>query len=968
MKIIATSSVFNEPLKGVNESYKETLFQEQENASEVFIRQAVVDWWGRYFDSKIALDSEPAQLRANIEAIEIDAKTLWDRAFTGWSNVFYQPYMASTASIVVSPDKTHMAGKVNQDDALNFSQLVSFDVVGSGLGLNDQTYTINEFTLKYRVPHTDNTVFKVSFAGNMEFTNSILNLNTLSLRKFDASAGGFINFEYRGIGSVKNESTKTVFGNTARVNVLDLNNASFTFSFNPDPAKYETPVIKLNVVGQFKEYFGASANRVALEPVQRLNEVNIQLGDLQLNLIDLNIRSTDNDVAIEQQLTSAILASLKRTGIDLGFSLKFGNGLTLDLDSARFIQSKTNSYAYSAKGLVISASIDTQVGTDIVPFQITAKLNASFDLDKGESKAHVTELRLKSEPSGMVKQAFDFLINDIFVPSDRLSEVDTRTIESLVATVNRINQTSFKATHLTYDDDLNLNSLSSVTSATLSGNKNASINGNDKNNVLTGNSGDNMLFGGAGRDQMIGGVGNDTYWVDNRGDRITELAAGGWDSVYASVSFTLGKNLENLYLTTSSAIIGRGNDRDNLIRGTDFDNYLYGGAGNDQLDGRLGNDRLMGGPGEDQFVFSTALNASNNLDTITDFVSGLDRLVLPVDIFPNWTPGQLLVGSDRELNQHRFTSTDRLIFNTDTHTLYFDGDGYGGPNGKPVVVLSGVSQLQARDVSPDLVVDTSLDEIFTITSLIDHIDGGAGTDTVIWGLPSSNYQLRPTAAGWQVADKKALFAADTLVNIEKLQFTDRIINVESKQHASYANLPPELYLFFIMAFNAAPGVTYMNQMAEAYNAGLSVLKIAEIFTTKSQFTNIYPQGLTNQDLATQLGDNIIKSSASAEAKTIFVNDIKAALDVGWTIGQLIHALINLSTRPLTDPTWGNTAKMLNNQIAVAKYYTETLNQSTTDLETLRDVVQSVTSSTDVSTSEAIAQLIGVALLTGGLVA
>ena len=51
-----------------------------------------------------------------------------------------------------------------------------------------------------------------------------------------------------------------------------------------------------------------------------------------------------------------------------------------------------------------------------------------------------------------------------------------------------------------------------------------------------------------------------------------------------------------------------------------------------------------------------------------------------------------------------------------------------------------------------------------------------------------------------------------------------------------------------------------------------------------------------------------------------------------------------------------------------KYYTDILNQSTTDLETLKDVIQSVSSSTDVSTDAAIAQLIGVALLTGGLAA
>ena len=77
---------------------------------------------------------------------------------------------------------------------------------------------------------------------------------------------------------------------------------------------------------------------------------------------------------------------------------------------------------------------------------------------------------------------------------------------------------------------------------------------------------------------------------------------------------------------------------------------------------------------------------------------------------------------------------------------------------------------------------------------------------------------------------------------------------------------------------------------------------------------------------------------------------------------------NLAKMPLTDPSWGNTTKQFNNEIAVAKYYTEILNQSTTDLETLKDVIQSVTQSTDVSTDAVIAQLIGVELITGGLTA
>ena len=294
------------------------------------------------------------------------------------------------------------------------------------------------------------------------------------------------------------------------------------------------------------------------------------------------------------------------------------------------------------------------------------------------------------------------------------------------------------------------------------------------------------------------------------------------------------------------------------------------------------------------------------------------------------------------------------------------GDQNALPNGSFTLAAGTVIENAFGGAGNDSITGNDLDNLLRGNAGNDTIDGGSGTDTVVWGSSSINYQLKPTATGWQLADRTGADGIDALFNVEKLQFSDRVVIVESKSHASYSNLPVELYQFFITAFNAAPGVTYMDQLAEAYTYGLSVKEIVDIFTTKSQFTSVYAPTLSNQDLATELVTNIIKTSATAEARTSAVNDIKAALDIGWTVGRVIFQVFgNLAKMPLTDPFYGNTTKQFNNQITVAKYYTETLNQSTTDLETLRDVVQSVSSSTDVSTDAAIAQLIGVALLTGG---
>jgi hypothetical protein len=192
--------------------------------------------------------------------------------------------------------------------------------------------------------------------------------------------------------------------------------------------------------------------------------------------------------------------------------------------------------------------------------------------------------------------------------------------------------------------------------------------------------------------------------------------------------------------------------------------------------------------------------------------------------------------------------------------------------------------------------------------------------------------------------------ADTVRTTEALQFTDRSVITQSETHASYADLPPELYQFFIVAFNAAPGVTYMNQLAEAYRYGLSVKQIVDIYVTKSQFTDLYATTLSDRELAVLLVENIVKSSAPSSVKSGAVEDLVAAMGIGYSRSDILYTVFgNLAKKPFTDATWGNTAKFFVNQIAVAKAFTETMDQSTTDLSTLRAALAAVTKDSVVTT-------------------
>ena len=125
------------------------------------------------------------------------------------------------------------------------------------------------------------------------------------------------------------------------------------------------------------------------------------------------------------------------------------------------------------------------------------------------------------------------------------------------------------------------------------------INGLGGNDTLNGLDGNDVLDGGTGADKMVGGAGNDTYYVDNTGDVVTELAGGGIDTVITARAYTLGVNVEKLTLTGTTNIGGTGNSLANVLIGNDGANHLSGLVGNDTLSGGLGNDVLDGGKGAD---------------------------------------------------------------------------------------------------------------------------------------------------------------------------------------------------------------------------------------------------------------------------------------------------------------------------------------------------------------------------------
>ena len=188
----------------------------------------------------------------------------------------------------------------------------------------------------------------------------------------------------------------------------------------------------------------------------------------------------------------------------------------------------------------------------------------------------------------------------------------------------------------------------------LSGAGDDDISGNDADNMLHGGDGADTLSGGAGADTLMGGAGDDTllggagddHHVGGEGVDIVDYSGSERRVQVDLAGRTTGVNdgrgdtfesIEQIQGTRRNDNL-LGGAEDNIFFGGNSSDRLFGRAGNDSLDGEIGNDAIYGnsgadvmtgGVGNDRFIFFRETESRvgvGNHDTITDFVSGSDRL------------------------------------------------------------------------------------------------------------------------------------------------------------------------------------------------------------------------------------------------------------------------------------------------------------------------------------------------------
>lgn len=276
------------------------------------------------------------------------------------------------------------------------------------------------------------------------------------------------------------------------------------------------------------------------------------------------------------------------------------------------------------------------------------------------------------------------------------------------------------------------------------------------NDTIYGLAGNDVIDGGEGADYMDGGTGNDTFYVDTwsddgfagNDDQVVEAAGGGTDIVYASVSYRLAAQVENLTLAGSAALDGAGNDLANVITGNGAANSLLGGLGNDtlqgldgadMLDGEDGNDRLYGGGDRD------TLNGGAG-DDLLDGGTGADAMTGGVgnDIYyvDSWSDDGDATNDDQVVELAGGGTADWVYASVsyalaaEVEKLTLTGaaalDGFGNDLAN-IINGNSAENLLRGGLGSDTLSGGGGDDLLYGEDGLDTLDGGAGNDRLEGG-------------------------------------------------------------------------------------------------------------------------------------------------------------------------------------------------------------------------------------------
>lgn len=164
----------------------------------------------------------------------------------------------------------------------------------------------------------------------------------------------------------------------------------------------------------------------------------------------------------------------------------------------------------------------------------------------------------------------------------------------------------------------------------------------------------------------------------------------------------------------------------------------------------------------------------------------------------------------------------------------------------------------------------------------DQLDGGQGVDTAVYRGLSSDYTISigSNNQATVVDHVSGRDGSDTLVNVERLHFSDTEVALDINGNAGAA------YRLYKAAFDRAPDEGGLGFWINQLDKGGKLSDAASFFAVSPEFQSLYGSQTSNSQFVNLLYEHVLHRAAEGEGYNFWVNALSPS--GGWSRGGVLE--------------------------------------------------------------------------------
>ncbi|MFZ6649383.1 DUF4214 domain-containing protein [Undibacterium sp. TJN25] len=149
----------------------------------------------------------------------------------------------------------------------------------------------------------------------------------------------------------------------------------------------------------------------------------------------------------------------------------------------------------------------------------------------------------------------------------------------------------------------------------------------------------------------------------------------------------------------------------------------------------------------------------------------------------------------------------------------------------------------------------------------DQLDGGNGTDTAVYAGIRSQFTVSKNGSGYSVTDSSGTEGADAVVNIERLQFADAAVALDTNGVAG------EAYRIYQAAFDRVPDLAGLGYWIRDMDKGSSLIDVASGFIASPEFQKLYGAAPSHTAMLDKLYQNVLHRTPDQAGYAYWIKEL-----------------------------------------------------------------------------------------------